>query len=155
MKPFAFNIVKKKQLTIIYITLMTLVYYAYVLIEQYHLSIGESMTLKGKLTMEEIDSLLKLGSYANTAELIFFWMFLIGFLLVHILSRKNINMLFAFLLVNAGLFLGIYVINYVIFMFTKMPIGNLMQPLYLSFSVFVALIIYVLILRVSCFRFIS
>lgn len=103
--------------------------------------------------MDEINLILKLGSYVNTAELIFFWMFLISFLLVHILSRKNIDMLFAFLLVNAGLFLGIYVINYVIFMFAKMPIGNLMQPLSLSFSVFVALVIYVLILRVSCFRF--
>lgn len=132
---------------------MTVVYYAYVFLERYHLSEGESMISKGKLTMDEINLILKLGSYVNTAELIFFWMFLISFLLVHILSRKNIDMLFAFLLVNAGLFLGIYVINYVIFMFAKMPIGNLMQPLSLSFSVFVALVIYVLILRVSCFRF--
>lgn len=57
-------------------------------------------------------------------------------------------MVLTFLLVNAGLFLGIYAINYVIFILTKMPIGNLMQPLYLSFSVLVALFIYVIILKV-------
>jgi hypothetical protein len=85
----------------------------------------------------------------STFEIIFFIIFLITFMVIHIHKRKNTKILIHFLLLNTVLFIGIASMNYIISLVSSMSIGNLMQPLIWPTLVIIVLFIYVLFLRVK------
>lgn len=129
---FSKNSVNKASLNLFYIVysmLMLILYYGYVLLDRHRLIKSKIYISKPSLTQEDSIAIERLGNLISTFEYSFLFLFIIAILIIHTLFRKNIKVITHFLLLNMSLFAGIVLINFIIFRFTHLPIGNLMQPL--------------------------
>lgn len=138
---------RPKVFYIVYSIFMLLTYYSYVLLDDYRLGRSSYWKLTSSITPQDIESIKRLGNWISVLESVFFYVFLLAYIVIHIFSKKNANVLMRFLFLNGALFAGIAAINYIIFLVTALPIGNLMQPLIWPLNVFVMLLIYVLWLK--------
>lgn len=138
---------RPKVFYIVYSIFMLLSYYSYVLLDDYRLGRSSYWMSKSSITPQDLASINRLGNWVSTLESVFFYVFLLAYIGLHIYSKKNANVLMRFLLFNGALFAGIAAINYIIFLVAALPIGNLMQPLIWPLNVLVMLLIYVLWLK--------
>lgn len=129
---------------IVYFILMLILYYSYVLLDHHRLNKSLYWLSKSRITEQDFDAIKQLGSWVSTFETLFLILFMVAVLTIHILFRKNIKVLTHFLLLNVALFVGMALINYIVFLVTSLPIGNLMQPLIIPSYILIVLFIYVL-----------
>ncbi|WP_410771350.1 hypothetical protein [Fontibacillus sp. BL9] len=145
------NSIEKRTRTIRmgYLILMTLVFYAYALLDNHRLNQSDYWASKSRITQEDVEAIQRLGTWVTSFEELFFAEFVIAFIVVHIYTLKNNKISLRFIGFNAALFMGIALINFIVFLATSMPIGNLMQPLLLPSSMVIVLFVYVQLLKLK------
>lgn len=133
---------------IVYSIIMFIVYYGYVLLDRHRLIQSKIYISKPSLTQQDSIAIERLGNLISYFERSFLYLFIIALLIILTLFRKDIKVNTHFLLLNMSLFGGIALINEIIFRVTHLPIGNLMQPLFVPSYILLGAFIYVLCLWV-------
>jgi len=126
---------------------MWLLYIGYIWLTIYRLKRSPMLSKKLFLTQEDINNISQLGKWTSNFETMFMLLFIIAMIIS--CYRKNIKAIIRFIAVNIPLFIGIFVVGYILFLITASPIGNLLEPLFLPIFLMGGLLIYMLWLLIK------
>lgn len=107
-----------KALFIVYSILTLIFYYSYGMLDYFRLN--HSL---------ELDTAIQFEKWSSTFGALFFYLFFIALLTVHIMYRNNMRSLQDYLVLNAALLIGMACINAVISFAIPLPMSKFGQPL--------------------------
>jgi len=133
-----------------YYFLMLLFYFGYIILLNYRLNKSEFWSTKSTnniLTQEDVETIIRLGRWTNSFELMFIILFVLMSIIYFVKNRKDRKDLVVvkhYLFGNTFLFIGIIALSYILVRITSLPIGNVLEPLYLPIYIFLGLLGYML-----------
>ncbi|WP_404447900.1 hypothetical protein LG307_02940 [Sutcliffiella horikoshii] len=129
----------------IYLTLMSLIYGAYVWLFHYRMSMSEVWLSKSILTPEDSAMISQLGKWSEMLDILFLLIF-IGMGLFCFYKRRSDNKIVRkFIAVNVILTLGVVVFSIIYNQITSLPFMNLVLPLINLVGIVILLTIFLII----------
>lgn len=135
---------KYRNMFYVYSFLMVLFYMGYIFLDNHRLNKSELWLSKNSLTAEDVESINRVGMWTSSFEFLFIILFITMSILCLIKNREDKKILKQFLSVNILLFIGVVALGCLIFLVTPLPIGNIMQPLFIPTFIFGGLLLYLL-----------
>ena len=128
----------------IYFILMLLFYLGYLFLDNYRLNQSVHWLSKSNLTTADVERINQIGTWTSNFEFVFIVLFTIAMCISIFGYRKNRENIKRFLILNTALFITITIISFALLQVTKLPIGNLMQPIVIPTYLLGGLLIYML-----------
>ncbi|RAW10121.1 hypothetical protein DC345_29065 [Paenibacillus taichungensis] len=129
-----------KLFLLIYSVIMLLFYCCYIFLEHYRLKQSQQWISKNNLTEEDVNSISQIGTWTTIMETTFLILFVIT--IIFVVYRYQKTPIKHFIILNAGLYVGIALVSFVISLTTSMLVGNLIQPVIIPTILLVTLFVY-------------
>ncbi|WP_268623541.1 hypothetical protein [Paenibacillus alvei] len=107
-----------RTLFIVYSILTIIFYYSYGMLDYFRLNHSQ-----------ELDTAIQYEKWSSTFGALFYYLFFIALLTIHFVYRNNMRDLHVYLVLIAGLFIGMACINAVISFAIPLPMSKFGQPL--------------------------